>query len=231
MKFNAVKRETVCDKIILQIKRKIKNGDLKPGEKLPPERELAEMFDVGRSSVREAVLVLDSIGLVKKTIDGSYVNRDPYVIHRPIVEDEKYYVELYEARELTELSIIGLAAQNRNDENIELLDEILKEMSNVKDDIKSFARLDADFHTNIAYASKNKFLAEYISEIGGILRKQVIEYLTRCKNDNTINEKEETEMTMKEHENILEAIKNRDVITAKVEMHKHLESGKSMFRN
>jgi GntR family transcriptional repressor for pyruvate dehydrogenase complex len=199
---------------------------LKAGEKLPPERDLAQMFDVGRSSIREAMLVLNSIGLVKKTIDGTYVNDEVdshymHIMHGPSV-DEKYYEKLYEARELIEMAIVELAAQNGDNDDFEMLDSILKEMSN--DDVESFSRLDADFHTNIAYASKNEFLAEYINMIGHILRKQVVEYLTRSKND-----KEEMEITIEEHRKILGAIKSRDVVNAKAQMNKHLENAKKFF--
>jgi DNA-binding FadR family transcriptional regulator len=138
--------------------------------------------------------------------------------------DEKEYQKLYEARILVEMSIVGLAAQNGDDDDYELLDGLINEMSNVGNDVNSFARLDADFHTNLAYASKNKFLAEYINTIGHMLREQVGEYLKRSK-----NHKKEIEITIEEHKNLLAAIKNRDVEKSKVQMDRHLENAKKFF--
>jgi GntR family transcriptional repressor for pyruvate dehydrogenase complex len=226
MLFRAIKRETVCNKIVAQFKRKIKNGDLQPGEKLPGERDLAQMFDVGRSSIREALVVLDSIGLIKKTPEGSYISEDigrneARARHKNII-DEQYYEKLYEARILIEMATVELAAQNGDPEDFALLDDILAEMSKMKDDIERLAQLDVDFHTHIAYASKNEFLAEDINMIGDVLRKQIVEYMVRTKN-------EDFEITMKEHTDILEAIKNRDPVTAKREISNHLGDAKKIF--
>jgi len=129
MKFNPVKRKTICDEIVDQIKQMIRCGEIKPGERLPGERELAAMFNVGRSSVREAILVLSSTGLVRKSSEGTFIN-DKFDLSYldstySLLLNEKDYAELYEARKLIETITVELAAKKADAEDINSLEEVL----------------------------------------------------------------------------------------------------------
>lgn len=222
MVFRPVRRKTVRDEIVNQIKESIKNGELKPGEKLPAERELAKMFNVGRSSVREAILVLHSMGVIKRTPDGTFVNKidlDISDITTDLLLDESDYEQLYEARRLIETVTAELAAKNATDEDVESLLEILKDMD-VNMDLDEFAKLDADFHISIAMASKNKFLKEYISTIDDLLCRQIVQNLKRVKKDESANVIKET---IDEHKRIVQAIKEKNSSLSRETMNKHLK--------
>jgi len=231
MRFNPVKRKTICDEIVDQIKQMIRNGELKPGEKLPGERDLAKLLNVGRSSVREAILVLSSIGLVRKSLEGAFIN-DKFELSYldltySLLLNESDYAELYEARKLIETITVELAAQKADVEDISSLEEVLGEMSDDSLSVDDFAGLDADFHANIALASRNKVLFEFISRISDLLRSQVAEKITRFKKDNKgINI---FQKTFNEHRAVLDAIKNKDTVKAKKLMCEHLNSAESIF--
>lgn len=231
MKVEPIKRKTICDEIVDQFKQMIKNGELKPGEKLPSERELAKMFNVGRSSVREALQVLSSIGFVKKTAEGSFINDNFSLNHLDftysLLLNENDYEQLYEARKVIEITIVELAAKKADVEDIDSLEEVLSDMSNKTADIEEYARLDAEFHLNIALASKNKVLYEFVSTISDLLRTQVTEKLTRI--IGTRKDIDIIQKTLQEHRNILEAIKNQNTKKAKECMYDHLNDAKIVF--
>ncbi|MDI3535148.1 MAG: GntR family transcriptional regulator, transcriptional repressor for pyruvate dehydrogenase complex [Thermosediminibacterales bacterium] len=231
MKVEPIKRKTICDEIVDQFKQMIKNGELKPGEKLPSERELAKMFNVGRSSVGEALQVLSSIGLVKKTAEGSFINDSFSLNHLDftysLLLNENDYEQLYEARKVIETTIVELAAKKADVEDIYSLEEVLSDMSNKTVDIEEFARLDAEFHLNIALASKNKVLYEFVSTISDLLRTQVTEKLTRI--IGTRKDIDIIQKTLQEHRNILEAIKNQNTKKAKECMYDHLNDAEIVF--
>jgi len=78
MEILAIKRHTLPDKIINQIKEIIVNGHLKPGDKLPPERELAKRFNVGRATVREALKALNYTKIIIRTREGTIINSNTF---------------------------------------------------------------------------------------------------------------------------------------------------------
>lgn len=229
MKVKPIRRKTICDEIVNQFKQMIKNGELKPGEKLPSERELAKMFNVGRSSVREALQVLSSIGFVKKTAEGSFINDNFSLNHLDftysLLLNENDYEQLYEARKVIEITIVELAAKKADVEDIDSLEEVLSDMSNKTADIEEYARLDAEFHLNIALASKNKVLYEFISTISDLLMNQVAEKFKRKKD----KDPDITYKVFQEHKNILEAIKNKNTLKAKKLMYDHLNNAEKVF--
>lgn len=224
MKVNPIKRKTICDEIIEQIKQMIKNGELEPGQKLPSERDLANMFNVGMSSIREAIIALSSLKLVKKTSEGTFVNdkiEGNYLeLTNDLLLNENDITDLYETRKLLETITAELAAANANDEDIKSLEEIMVELKETGlSNIEKFARLDADFHSNIALASKNTILYKIISNIIDLLKDQIAE------NTAKMSRREEMDIlqsTLRDHNNILDAIKNKDALNAKNYIYKHL---------
>ena len=225
MKINPIKRITICDQIVEQIKELIEDGELKVGDKLPAERELSKLFDVGRPSIREAIISLASQGIVYKTQEGTFVNDrlgNNYIniINKQYLNDSDY-IDLYEARKLIEMSTTGLAAKNVEEDDIKGLEEIIEEMKQAAyNDIEEFTRLDADFHQSIALASKNKILYIIISDILDLLKDQIEENTARMLQRKDINIYDET---LHAHNNILLSIKNGDTIKASDYIFKHLD--------
>lgn len=225
MKVNPIKKKTICDQIVEQIKKLIEDGELKVGDKLPAERELSKLFDVGRPSIREAIISLASQGIVCKTQEGTFVNDrlgNNYInlINKQYLNDSDY-IDLYEARKLIEMSTTGLAAKNVEEDDIKALEEIIEEMKQAAyNDIDEFTRLDADFHQSIALASKNKILYIIISDILDLLKDQIEENTARMLQRKDINIYDET---LVDHNNILLSIENGDAIKASEYIFKHLD--------
>lgn len=232
MKVNPIKRITICDEIVKQIKGLINDGELKVGDKLPPERELSKMFNVGRPSIREAIIVLSSKGLLKKTQEGTFVNDRNEINCINLMNkhslNEQDYMDLYEARKLIETVTAGLAAKNADENDKKALKEILTEMNEADfNDIEEFARLDADFHQSIALGSKNTILYNIISDILHLLREQIVENTEKMLQEKDVNI---IESTLKDHRNIFHSIQSGDDLKANDYVYKHLNN-QIIYRN
>ena len=128
MEIKPIKKVTLTEQIMQQIASQIISGQLKPGEKLPTERAFAEMFEVNRGRIREALRALSLIGLVNiKPGEGSFVSSNKDRISEESVlwtyhEDVHNYEEIYAARQLIETEVYLTCYKNRTEEIIEALD-------------------------------------------------------------------------------------------------------------
>lgn len=236
MKIKPIHRTSVCDEIVDQFKLMIADKDLLPGQKLPSERELAQMFNVSKSSVREALIILSSIGLIQRNSEGSYVNDNiiasQFTETYSLLLTEQDYAELYEARKLIEAVTVQLAARKADAEDIQMLEEIVEMMEDVvrkiKDpyqSIEAYVELDIDFHMHLAMAGKNKVLCEFISTVRKFLNIQVSKMFTY-----KLQQKQDIyRIAQERHRKIVEAIMNRDPKTARDVMILHLDIGEEVF--
>lgn len=125
LQFETLNKVTLTEQVMQQLAAKIVNGELKPGERLPPERELAEMLQVSRSRVREALRALSLIGLVSiKPGGGTYVgNRIDQMPEETIIwmfrQKVSNYSEIYEARRLIESAVYEACFRRRTKEIVE----------------------------------------------------------------------------------------------------------------
>ena len=128
MEIKPIKKVTLTEQIMQQIASQLISGQLKPGEKLPTERAFAEMFEVNRGRIREALRALSLIGLVNiKPGEGSFVSSNKDRISEESVlwtyhEDVHNYEEIYAARQLIETEVYLTCYKNRTEEIIEALD-------------------------------------------------------------------------------------------------------------
>lgn len=209
------------ESVIEQIMNLIKNNKLKPGDKLPPERELAERLSISRGSLREAFRVLESRGLVKsKPGGGRYIreirknghNNTENIILRL---EKSSILELLEAREIFEVKIVKLAAQRATTEDIELIEKALTRMNKVEASDDNETDSDTGFHLAIASASHN-FVFVNIMKLHLDLLKDTREKTWKIPG----RQKEQQE----EHQAIFKAIKERDSEKAGEAMLKHLKN-------
>src|ERR1700674_2444834 len=113
-----IRKTKVYEKIAHQIQRLIRDGLLKPGDMLPPERELAEMFQVSRSSLRDAIRALELMGLVEPRQGEGTVVRDPSAetltnpLSTLLLQQRELLHELLEFREMIEPALAAHAANN-----------------------------------------------------------------------------------------------------------------------
>ncbi len=222
MKFREIIPVRLYESVIEQIMNLIKNNKLKPGDKLPPERELAERLSISRGSLREAFRVLESRGIIKsKPGGGRYIREIRKNGHNNteniILSLEKSSIlELLEAREIFEVKIVKLAAQKATAEDIELIEEALNKMNEgeeLKDDKKMES--DTEFHLAIARASHNFVFVNIIKLHLDLLKE------TREKTQQIPGRREKR---WHEHQVILQAIKEHDSKRAGEAMLKHLRN-------
>mgnify|MGYP001014986330 FL=1 len=132
-----IKRSSLSDQVADQIQHLIIKGGLKPGDKLPPERELAEQLGVSRTVIREATKTLQERGLVRVlTGSGTYATKvEPELVSQSIglyVRGHRHaFRDLLEIRKSLEVGIAGLAAQRANQAHVEQLEAALQEMQAV----------------------------------------------------------------------------------------------------
>ncbi len=161
MRFKPIKPKKVSSQIADQIRESILAGDFSPGDKLPPERELAEMFGVSRPSVREALNILASAGLVMSYQGGGTVvlslvdSSQNNALSELIRTQQDRALEVIEVRKCMESWTAYYAAQRALPEDLRRLDEILQGMErNLAGQLPS-EDLDANLHIIIARATHN----------------------------------------------------------------------------
>ena len=210
------------ESVIEQIMDLIKSNELKPGDKLPPERELAEKLSISRGSLREAFRVLESRGLIKsKPGGGRYIREIRKNGHNNteniILSLEKSSIlELLEAREMFEVKIAKIAAQKATPEDIELIEEALNKI-NEEEELKHGKETESDteFHLAIASASHNFVFVNIIKLHLDLLKD------TREKTWKIPGRKEEQ---YQEHQAIFQAIKEHNSKKAGEAMLRHLRN-------
>ena len=220
MEFREITPVRLYESVIEQIMNLIKNNKLKPGDKLPPERELAEKLSISRGSLREAFRVLESRGLIKsKPGGGRYIReirKNGHNSTENIISslEKSSILELLEAREMLEIKIAKIAAQRATPEDIELIKEALNKI-NEEEELKHGKETESDteFHLAIASASHNFVFVNIIKLHLDLLKD------TREKTWQIPRRREEQQ---KEHRAIFQAIKEHNTKKAHEAMLRHL---------
>ncbi len=163
--FEPLTRETVSAQIRAQLVRRITIGELEPGSRLPSERDLADQFQVARTSVREALQGLVSLGIVERRGNRSYVaERLPEVAMGAPEADKQFVVELFETRRVLEVPIAELAAARATPAQRAAV-RSLAERFDPDMSLEEFRRLDRELHTMIASACANPLLIELYGKV------------------------------------------------------------------
>ncbi|MEL7622350.1 MAG: FadR/GntR family transcriptional regulator [Clostridiales bacterium] len=219
-KFKKIKRSTVADTIVEQIKQMILEEKLLPGERLPSERELADMLGVSRPPVREALKALATLKIVDIRVgEGTFLNNGKDKLMLDFFQlknlQMKFAVsELIEARLFLEMEIVDLAAQRRDEQDLERIEESFNNTLNYEDNPEAFLNADFEFHLAIAEAAKNAYLSEMLDTTRDLL----LEY-----NKTVIAQPNQMVRATDSHRNIFMAIKEKNAKKAKQEMKRHIE--------
>jgi len=217
--FKSIKHMKVSDEIANQIKQLIIDGKLKPGDKLPPERELIKQFGVSRPSLREALNALVAMGFLevrqaKRTFVRSVVSKlieDPIALL--IKADTQKIFDLIEVRKAIETWAAYQAAQKASREDIQQLEAITHEMQKAFEEGRSWEKQDADFHLAIAKATHNTIHMHIMSGIYDLLKESMSRIFV---------DREQVKKLMKHHHQIYLAIKNRSPEKAREKTLDHL---------
>jgi len=159
--FAPVSRRTVSEEIRERLAASIRSGQLAPGQPLPSERSLCDDFGVARTSVREAIQGLVSVGMIERRANRAYVTESlPGLDFEPDADERKVRVrQLFEVRRLVEVPMAQLAAVRADDAQREALRALAARFSGEMP-LDLFRALDREFHVTIAQAADNPYLAE-----------------------------------------------------------------------
>jgi GntR family transcriptional repressor for pyruvate dehydrogenase complex len=227
--FAAIAREPrLPDKVARQLQQSILDGTLKPGDRLPTERELGEQFGVSRTVIREAVRSLIAKGLLEvrggsglrvATIDVSAVRETMGMYLR--VNSEFDYGKLHEVRSLLEIEVAGLAAERATTEDLAALEQSCADMAAALGDVEQVSVLDVEFHRLIAQAAHNSLFLVMLDSIGDVLLD-----VRRA----TMGISGRPSRGLEHHRAILERIAARSPQEAREAMQLHLEDSARAWR-
>ncbi|RJP33097.1 MAG: FadR family transcriptional regulator [Actinobacteria bacterium] len=217
--FGTLERETLSMKIAKRILSLIKEKQLRPGDRLPSERELARMMQVSRPSLREALRALQIMNIIEnRQGSGNYITSlEPKKLIEHLeavfVLDDAVYVDLFKARKIMETGLAELAAGNITDSEVEELEALVKEAKERVDDAEAFLHLDLALHNQIVKAARNGILELFMSSIN-----QLSVYSRR----RTAESPDIRRQTVRDHRAIVRALKSHDPAAARAAMFRHL---------
>ncbi|MDQ0177809.1 FadR/GntR family transcriptional regulator [Bacillus chungangensis] len=218
-----IQRKKISEQIAIELKKLIKEKRFPPGSKLPSENELAKMFGVSRSPVREALSVLEASGLVdSKQGGGNYVTEvnlvnllDSYMFE---VIDVKEVFYLLEMRTIVESEAAALAAIRWKDDDLLAIKKALDEFAITMEDEQSIGHeADFAFHHEVVKASYNPFLLHSVDSLRDLYEKTLNFSLKQ-----NIGMPRKREQVLSEHLAIFKSIESRDSKAAAYNMKRHL---------
>ncbi|MEN1935617.1 FadR/GntR family transcriptional regulator [Paenibacillus sp. 102] len=202
----------------------IKNGTLKPGDKLLPVHQLAEQFQVGRSAVREALSALRAMGLIEmKQGEGTYVkNFDSSALtkslNHTLLMKKEDILDLLEVRKVLEVGAVRAAAAKRTEDNLQNMKRWLDEMAKSIGNEKAGEKADFHFHMGIAESSHNNILLELMNHVS----EMIAETIGESRRIILYGEQITAERLLEEHQAIYDAVLEQDVESAQQAMLNHL---------
>lgn len=207
-------------KVVSAISTAIQSGTYKPGQRLPPERDLAEEFEVSRPTVREAMIALDIMGLIEaRHGSGIYVtNRRPDgAVAAAATDLDIGAFELTEARRLFEGEAAALAATTITDEELAELDVILADMADENLKNVSGEKADRRFHVAIAKSTRNSAITLVVETLWEVRDKSPL-----CRTMLERSREVGVRPLIDDHRDIVDALRSRDPRKARAAMHHHL---------
>ena len=219
--FKTIQKRTVSGEVVEQILSLIHTNQLRPGDKLSSERELGRAFNIGRSSVREAIKILETTGLVRTTTRGKEIclPRAAKIPGFDLAADRTNIREVFEARKVIEIELSGLAAERATPEEIVAMKQALIVDSATR---SAVAAVDIAFHRALVRSAHNSVLSEVYNAITGLLFQHFKYYPLSWANSKE-GPKQFILRVNKNHLAIIEAIEARDVARAKLAMQTHLD--------
>jgi GntR family transcriptional repressor for pyruvate dehydrogenase complex len=216
-----IKSTRIYQEIVRQVKSMIAEGRLKSGDQLPPERDLAEKFVVSRTSVREALRALESLGLVEiRPGEGTFVREvsvesliEPLAL--VMLSQREALSELFEARRLLEPALAALAARRATPEEVQEMERILEAQAKEVAAGRTGLEQDAEFHAAIGAAAHNRAITRIAHAVMDLLRQS---------REESLNTPGRPDRSHNDHRRLLAAIQSRDEVAARQAMVDHLEA-------
>jgi GntR family transcriptional repressor for pyruvate dehydrogenase complex len=224
--FEVIRKNKVYEEVAKQIERLIVKK-LKPGDKLPSERELAEMLQVSRSSIRDAIRGLELVGLVEPRQGAGTIVREPSQsslnpFGNALERRQELVGELLDFRKMLEPPLAARAAAHATPEEISEMEEILQRQEEKQNRGEAAIAEDAEFHYSVALASGNSVVLKVLDILMDLLRD------TR---ERSLQVEGRAEKSLAGHRRILAAIKRHDAESAKSAMRRHIEDVEEIVLN
>lgn len=214
-----VRSRRVYEQIAEQIQDLIYSKALKPGDRIPAERDLATMFGVSRPSVREAMIALEAAGFIEvRTGDGTYVREVPTLNELlPWAKDGDPGpgpLEQFQARRLIEPEMAMRAALAASDAEIRELGRLVEEMAQVYPDLGDFDdQLGHQFHSKLARLARNSILAQLVEHLWDLRDSDMWRHLRR-----RVVTSENRVRAVEDRRRIVSALQQRDPAGARAAM-------------
>ncbi len=224
-------RDRLYEQVADQIERLIVSDSLRPGDKLPSERELAEQLKVSRTVIREATRVLSVRGLVEvKPGSGTYIQElspsnasAPIGLFLKLRRAADAFENLLEIRYTLEVAIAGLAAERATGEDIAVMEAAIEAMAAHVEDAEQFVQHDLAFHSGLAAATHNDLYGVLLTPITDLL----LDFrLTAYRYD----AQSAIEGGLTYHRRILSQVRARDAEGARQAMRDHLHQAQNLFK-
>ncbi|MDQ3709596.1 MAG: FadR family transcriptional regulator, partial [Actinomycetota bacterium] len=223
--FRPISPGRISELIVDQMRQLILNGQLSTGDRLPPERELAERFGVSRVTVRDALRTLEAQGLLEIRVGasgGAFVTApSTMVVGKGIANMLLLSVlgpeEVAEARLVMELGTVALAVRRATDTDLERLREICRRSEAAHGNGEYDVELSSEFHVTLAEAAHNGAINMITESFRGPLRMAAVRAREPAEQSH--------ERSITEHVALVDAIAARDVVAARQIMTAHLARG------
>jgi GntR family transcriptional regulator, transcriptional repressor for pyruvate dehydrogenase complex len=218
-----ITRGTLAEQVTERLLEYIDAQRLKPGDLLPSETSLASSFGVSRPVIREALKNLEGKGIVE-IVNGKGalirpIDSDPLRLffQRAMTMERSTILELMEVRKGLEVQAAELAAQRRDEKDLQILHQIVRGMRASMDDLPKFTKLDVEFHLRIAAAAHNDIMFYLVESIRGALLNSInAGLLSRGPELNL-------EIIQQGHETLYQTLVDRDVSAAMQAMIQHFD--------
>ncbi len=216
-------RTKTYETIIHQVKADIIAGKLVSGVKLPPEREMAKTYGVSRTSVREALRILEILGVVQSIQgSGNFIAAD---VEKSMIESMSMMfllqqvdaLQINQLREALEVKAILLAVEHRTEEELIQIEDIVKRMSE-SDDEKLTAQLDKSLHYALAAASKNIVIVQILEVLSVIIETHIED-----RRSEILSDPSNSKRLQQIHEEMVRGLRTRDADVALEAINEHFK--------
>jgi GntR family transcriptional repressor for pyruvate dehydrogenase complex len=210
--FDKIEKQNVSDAVFYALRQKIISRCFQVGEKLPSESTLCEQFGVSKTSIKLALQRLGTLGLIETRVgQGSFVlefDPEQYISQiGTLLLSDKDISFIIEYRIYVEMAIARLAMKKATAENFEKMEDLLRRMEKaIQDkDLVLNSKLDYEFHREIACATQNDIFVLIYESIGKLLYQQTAVFIAEFHKKHGFQARDKT------HENLLQAIRNKDI--------------------
>lgn len=213
-----VTRPRMYEQVMARLREHVESEGLQAGDRLPPERELADRLHVSRASIKQAVVVLEVQGLVESRHGGGVYLRTSSLNPEPVatlVDRRRRLPDVLDAREAIETKLAELAALRRTDDDLAAIDAALEIMRAEIDGGELGEDGDRRFHAAVAAAARSTLLADFMQGI----REGIAE-----SRHESLQQPARPPKSLSQHRRIAQAIRAQDASAAAAAMKEHLET-------